>query len=137
MYCRADCLAISTKYLKLSRDKLRHTCMSNIQCHIDYHIENKHNYVPPRISDVLCSAPRHSLYLNNLIGFKLTIASNLSTVTYRALATHQPPDSASLQYVYFKHPKKTQIISHPLSVSRSKLHLGKCASSFGMNSQSH
>ena len=69
------------------------------------------------------------------------IKFKLSTLTYRALAIHQPPYLASLLHFSNIPRQLRSSTSQQLSISRTKLNLGKRAfsvaapTSFGMNSQ--
>ena len=78
----------------------------------------------------------HWLPVNYRIKFKL------STLTYRALAIHQPPYLASLLYFSSIPRQLRSSTSQQLSIPRTKLNLGSVLSlllhpSFGMNSQPH
>ena len=78
----------------------------------------------------------HWLPVNYRIKFKL------STLTYRALAIHQPHYLASLLHFSNIPRQLRSSTSQQLSIPRTKLNLGKrafsvAAPSFGMNSQPH
>ena len=69
----------------------------------------------------------HLMYTNNWLPVNYRIKFKLSTLTYRALAIHQPPYLASLLHFSNVPRQLRSSTSHQLSIPRTKLNLGKHA----------